>query len=183
MGPRGSHAQTASTHGGRRRSATNKRGHIVEPKKKKKAAHHDPLTKRSTCVDIRDAVVDVHEDRSAVLDEYLLEEHPRNLARFDIGVWHEMPFWSVVAGPAETQAFLVRSTGLDEDVALPRDFGFYSSAESLVWMSTIIGTRNAMATCSDGLAQLGLDIFWEVFLNKEFNGHAIGILEYRLTGY
>lgn len=44
----------------------------------------------------------VHGDRRAMLRENLLEEHPRDLARLDIGVRHEVPLWPVRTRPAES---------------------------------------------------------------------------------
>jgi hypothetical protein len=49
--------------------------------------------------------MDVHLDGISFMDENLLQQHASDFACLDVGVWHKVSFWSVCAGPAETEAF------------------------------------------------------------------------------
>ena len=89
-----------------------------------KVAHHDAGAQCGPDVDVRDARVDVHADGLAVLDEYLLEQHPRDLARLNIGIWHEVPLWAVRRRPAQAEAFLLCRPRLHEHVARARYLRF-----------------------------------------------------------
>ena len=75
--------------------------------------YHDARRERGANVHIRDARVDVHADRLAVLDEYLLEQHALDFAGFYERIWHEVAFWPVRTIPTETQSFLFRSARLN----------------------------------------------------------------------
>ncbi len=70
----------------------------------------------------------MHADRLAVVDEDLLEEHARDLARLDVGVRHEVAFGAVGRGPAEAQALLLCRARLDEHEARARHLGFDAPA-------------------------------------------------------
>lgn len=89
------------------------------------------MAQRAAGIHVRDTGVDVHRNRRAILEKDLLEQHARDLARFDIGVWHEISIRPVRARPAYTQARLLGSADLDEDVPLARNLGLYAAAEGL----------------------------------------------------
>lgn len=73
----------------------------------------------------------MHPDWLAIVYEYLLQEYSVNLARLDERVGHEVTLRAVRARPAEAQAFLFCSPGLDEDIPRARYLGLYPTAEFL----------------------------------------------------
>ena len=83
----------------------------------------------------------MHADWLAIVDEDLLEEHPRYLARLDISVRHEESLGAVRTRPAQTEAFLVCRSGLDEHEPRARNFRFYSATKSLAYDKTSAGAR------------------------------------------
>ena len=88
-------------------------------------------THRCPDIYVRDARVDVHTDGLAILQKDLLEEHVTGLASFHERIRHEVPFRSVRAIPAQTEAFLFRSPSLNEDKPCAGHLGLYSTSIGL----------------------------------------------------
>ncbi len=86
----------------------------------KSETHHDARRERGPDIDVRNARVDVHPDRLSFVHEDLLEEHPRDLARLDIGVRHEVPLWTICLSPTLPEALLLHCSGLRQDVSRAR---------------------------------------------------------------
>jgi hypothetical protein len=94
--------------------------------------YHDTLAECTSRVDVCDTRVNVHSNGLTLFfDKNLLQQHPRDFARFNIGVGNEMPFWSVRTAPAETEAFFVRSARLNKNVALSGNFCLDSTTKRL----------------------------------------------------
>lgn len=73
---------------------------------KNRTTHNYALTERATGVHVRDTRMDVHGDRLAVFDKYLLEQHARNLARLNISIRHKEAVGPIGARPALAEAAL-----------------------------------------------------------------------------
>lgn len=69
--------------------------------------------------------------RLSIYDEYLLQQHPCDLACLYVGVRHEMPVRTFSAAPTKTQSLGLWGARLDENKALPRNFRLYSTSKGL----------------------------------------------------
>lgn len=93
--------------------------------------HHNTRAKRGAYVDIRDTGVNMHANGMSIMHKNLFQEHAVYLARFDVGVRHEVTFRALRDCPAKAQAFLFSRPGLNEHVSGTGNFGLDSSSKFL----------------------------------------------------
>ena len=70
-------------------------------------------------------------DGHSVLHENLLQQHPSNLARLDVSIWDDVPFWPIWAVPAENEALRLASMRSNQYEALTGDLGLDTPTKSL----------------------------------------------------
>lgn len=93
--------------------------------------HHNTLAECTSSIDIGDTWMNMHANRHPTFDKYLLEEHPGNFTCLDISVRYEVSVRSVSASPAETKAFLLRGSRLNENISLSWYFRLDTAAKGL----------------------------------------------------
>lgn len=93
-----------------------------------KQTYRDPRTQRRPRIRVRNTRMYEKLNRLPVLQKNLLQQRPRDLARLDIRIRHEVSFGAVSAVPAEAETFCFGRAGLRQHEALAGDFGFDASA-------------------------------------------------------
>lgn len=111
----------------------------------------------------------MHLDRFPFMHENLLQEHPSDFARLNVGVGHKVPIGSISTCPAQTESLFFCGSRLDKHVACSRYFHFDATAQGLECIVSIINDAYKDSTNCDGLAEFCLDGLWQVFLDKELD--------------
>lgn len=90
--------------------------------------HRDPRAQRRPRIRVRNTRMYEKLNRLPILQKNLLQQRPRDLARLDVRIRHEVPLRAVSAAPAEAETFCFGGAGLRQHESLSGDFGLDASA-------------------------------------------------------